>query len=71
MRHETLIFHFMGQRLFETFYWLKVFSKIMRANKVKKIKAPNLESMLTLGIGIVLWLIIVLMVSHWVEPVRN
>ena len=61
----------MGQRLFETFYWLKVFSKIMRANKVKKIKAPNLESMLTLGIGIVLWLIIVLMVSHWVESVRN
>ena len=71
MRHETLIFLVMGQRLFETFYWLKVFSKIMKPDKVKKIKAPNPESTLTLGIRIVLWLIIVLMVSHWVEPVRN
>ena len=43
----------------------------MRANKVKKIKAPNPESTLTLGIRIVLWLIIVVMVSRWVELVRN
>ena len=62
----------MGQRLFETFYWLKVFFKvIIRAQKVKIIKGSNPLSMRTLGIRIVLWLIIVVMVSRWVEPVRN
>ena len=62
----------MGQRLFETFYWLKVFFKvIIRAQKVKIIKGSNPLSMRTLGIRIVLWLITVVMVFRWVEPVRN
>ena len=56
----------MGQRLFETFYSVKVFSKIMKAEKLK-----NPKNTLTLGIRIVLWLITVVMVFRWVEPVRN